>query len=534
MRRPLFALALVSLSAAVLAEGPATAPRTPAAPSDDFIKAACDNGLLVRRDDKAAAEAKADEEAPIEGLDDAPEPAADGTKADKPAKAKKPRTRLLKPKKDKREACDKQMAAFFSRAAARGDNAVIAPRDVPPEEIRAHADQVFEAMSPKSKNGERLSDLGALSHQDLDKRVEFANKLFEGAGPLDKADFGALAAKASGLSQGMVAADKAVKTAGLLGTTAPAIDNPIAAAHDAPLPGAADDPAKDGFTAAPGYGVPGALRRDASVPPTRTVPAASSAWTGADNAAPPPSGWLRQKFNDYRAVAGDVLSGRPITTEMGWAPGVVNPGFHNTTPAQLTGAAGVNAMLPAGLTGHSRECGRGASGNADYACWGTKDMISILTAMGQKYDAYFKKIGGDRRIRIGDISKQGGGYLAGHVSHQRGVDVDLRFVGGRGGFDVQSNTMVIAALMLSVPNYRHIPGQQMILVDQSLHSAVRAGLAKLVSENVITADEAKRGGDALTHWPNHRDHFHVRIKLGEATPAPQMPGNTPAADQESD
>jgi hypothetical protein len=217
---------------------------------------------------------------------------------------------------------------------------------------------------------------------------------------------------------------------------------------------------------------------------------------------------------------------------MGWAPGVVNPLLHNTTPAQLSGVAGVDKMLPAGLTGQSRECGRG--GNGDYACWGTKDMVAILASMGQKYDAYFKKIGMSEKIRIGDVSREGGGYLAGHVSHQRGVDADLRFVGGRGGFNVQANSMVIAALMLSVPNYRNIPGQQMILVDQSLHPAIGAGLDKLVTEGVITADEAGRAKASLRHWPGHRDHFHLRIKLGDAHAAPQVPGSVPAADAEAD
>jgi hypothetical protein len=236
--------------------------------------------------------------------------------------------------------------------------------------------------------------------------------------------------------------------------------------------------------------------------------------------------------NDYTAVARDVVAGQPIATEMGWAPGVINPFLHNTTPAQLSGVAGVDKMLPAGIPGQSRECGRG--GNGDYACWGTKDMVAILTSMGQKYDAYFKKIGMCDKIRIGDISREGGGYLAGHVSHQRGVDVDLRFVGGRGGFNVQANSMVIAALMLSVPNYRNIPGQQMILVDQSLHGAIGAGLDKLVTEKVITADEASRAKAALRHWPNHRDHYHLRIKLGDAKAAPQAPGSVPAADAEAD
>lgn len=530
MRRPLAAV-LAALACASLASAVDKDP----GPSDDFVKAACDSGLLVRGGaDKPEAAADADAAAdafPDLAGDDAPadDGGKDGKKGDKPKpKPKKQKARLLRPKAADKDKCPDRMRAFYADPRSRGLDAVLAPRDVPPEEIRSRADDVFAAMSPSSKKGERLSDLAAMGREDLAHRAAFADKLFENAGPLASADFTALTAKAGGVWQGISAADRATKTAALFGTSAapgetggtpdPKQAPPPAAAEPKPLPPMSPPPPKRGLD-------------QASVPDTRRVPPAASAWTGADNETPSQYGYLRQKFNDYYAAARDVYNGRPITTEMGWAPGVVNP-FHNTTPAQLTGAPGVETMLQAGRPGQSRECARGH--DPDYACWGTKDMVAILDSMGRKYDAYFKNIGGGARIRIGDISKRGGGYLSGHVSHQRGVDVDLRFVGDRGGFNVQANSMVIAALMLSVPNFRHIPGQEMILVDQSLHGAVGHGLDKLVAEGVITADEAARGKGALTHWPNHRDHFHVRIKLGDAVVAAQSPGPTPPGDVDSD
>ena len=143
-------------------------------------------------------------------------------------------------------------------------------------------------------------------------------------------------------------------------------------------------------------------------------------------------------------------------------------------------------------------------------------MIKIIVSMGEKYAAYFAEIRSGAKFGVWDISKYGGGRLGGHLSHQRGVDFDLPFIGGRGNFDVQANSMAIAALMLSKPDFHHVPGQEMILVDYSLHDALGKGLRRLASEGVISEDQARRAVGALIHWPKHNDHFHIRIQLAKS------------------
>jgi hypothetical protein len=514
---------VIAASALCLAGAPAKAP---AGPSKELVDTACSSGLLLQRDDADSTDAAPDDDAPggafsgdsgLFGSSDGGDDAKDGKAKPAAAPAKKPKTKLLRPRSDAdKKDCPDKVRGFYEQY---GDqlSAVPAPANLPTEQIEGNIDRVFAVSAGPAKK-QMLKDLKG---DDMAAKSAVVDKIFDGVTKLDDVAFGTTVSRnLQGLSN-----DKASGVMkGALGATPDAETIASKKAADARTAEAAA-PKPDVYTAAPGAGLPGGMRRDENVPSARSVPPAQAAWT---DSAPAEPGYLRQKWNDYSAAARDVLSGQPIATEMGWAQGVPNPFLHNTTPAQLSGVAGVDQMLPAGLPGQSRECGRG--GNGDYACWGTKDMVAILSSMGKKYDSYFKNLGGTEKIRIGDISRQGGGYLAGHVSHQRGVDADLRFVGGRGGFNVQANTMIIAALMLSVPNYSHIPGQQMILVDQSLHPAIGSGLDRLVKEGVITAEEASRAKGALRHWPNHRDHFHLRIKLGDAKAAPQVPGSTPDAD----
>src|SRR5690606_15672168 len=54
--------------------------------------------------------------------------------------------------------------------------------------------------------------------------------------------------------------------------------------------------------------------------------------------------------------------------------------------------------------------------------YGTPRTIRLLT---QVTDRYAARADGGPRLRIGDISKNGGGPLTGHLSHQEGNDIDI-------------------------------------------------------------------------------------------------------------
>jgi hypothetical protein len=496
----------------------------------DFLEAACTSGLLVQGDENARGgdvDAATAAFGDLTGDGDAAGRNGDGKRA---SASPGSRTRLLRPASgdDAQSRCRGRMQEFYASASGRGFNAVIAPREVPTEELRAHADDVFAAMTPGSKKGDRLADLGRMSGEDVSLRVKFADRLFDGAGSLKNGvDVPGLQQKATLVARDMASGDAAARAAAaLLGGPDPAALGGRPAAR-----AANSSPAADVVNAKTGAGLPGA---QPSLPPPAPGSVRRSVWSGPQYAAPPEPGYLRRKWNDYSAAISDVYHGKPITTEMGWASGVPNPLglLHDSHPAALAGSTSVGTLLPRALPGISRECGRGA--DADYACWGTEDMAKVLADMGKYYAEYMKSVGRGELIRVGDISKRGGGPLGGHVSHQRGVDVDLRFVGGREGFDVQANVAALAALMLTLPQFHHIPGQQMILVDQSLHPAIGAGLDRLVAEGVLKPEQAASAKGALRHWPNHRDHFHVRLlpSSGTMIQSPQEPGASPAGDED--
>jgi uncharacterized protein YraI len=94
------------------------------------------------------------------------------------------------------------------------------------------------------------------------------------------------------------------------------------------------------------------------------------------------------------------------------------------------------------------------------------------------------------RMMVGDISRQNGGRLAGHLSHRGGKDVDvLPLRRDRRAIDVS--------------------------VGQSAYSRARTrtllGLfrSELPIALILFNDRAIRG---TTPWPGHSDHFHARVR----------------------
>jgi hypothetical protein len=191
---------------------------------------------------------------------------------------------------------------------------------------------------------------------------------------------------------------------------------------------------------------------------------------------------------------GDFVQGSPIANYEGERTILPNP-----TPIRSAGGdQRINVRLQA-TTGITPRCEPG--------CYGTQKMIALLVGMGEEFSAYYQ---GKRTLSVGGISKPGGGYFPPHVSHQKGIDADISFQ-SNGGFDVAANAMIVAAVVRKLPDFRHINGQEYILCDQSKHAAVGYGLDQLVKQGNLTPEQAARGKSVLVHWPNHNDHFHVRI-----------------------
>jgi murein endopeptidase len=143
----------------------------------------------------------------------------------------------------------------------------------------------------------------------------------------------------------------------------------------------------------------------------------------------------------------------------------------------------------------------------------TTETIEYLKAAIGRVHAQFPN--GDP-IRVNDISREGGGWLRPHRSHQAGRDVDLSFyyrpgaVPRRGAsrasiMDVARSWALVRALVTETD-------VQFILVDRRIQQVLHQ-YALSVGEDPVWLESLFHAGkqSILQHARRHRDHFHVRF-----------------------
>ncbi len=131
-------------------------------------------------------------------------------------------------------------------------------------------------------------------------------------------------------------------------------------------------------------------------------------------------------------------------------------------------------------------------------------------------------------LAIGDLSREGGGKIGDHHSHQSGLDVDVgfyfrrvpegypdTFVAANAELDLQATWALLTAFARTSDLET---GVQMIFLDYAVQArlykfAVEGGTPEADLEAIF---QYPRGKDALVgivrHWPHHTDHLHVRFK----------------------
>lgn len=137
------------------------------------------------------------------------------------------------------------------------------------------------------------------------------------------------------------------------------------------------------------------------------------------------------------------------------------------------------------------------------------------------------------------MSRRGGGRLDGHISHDKGIDVDIGLFmdDGRqplGGFvDLRPSQLDVRSTWILVRTLLDMGNVQFILLDQSLIERLKSyainevGLDRAEAEAIFPPrDErpawSERG--VVRHAPNHRSHIHVRLLPpdGVLTPPPDL------------
>ncbi len=168
--------------------------------------------------------------------------------------------------------------------------------------------------------------------------------------------------------------------------------------------------------------------------------------------------------------------------------------------------------------------------------WGTRDLVHLLQRVAEQVES----VAPGARLNVGELSKQGGGNLVGHRSHENGRDVDVGFFltdeagipyeprrfprvsrrgTGRDGetvvrFDDHRNWLLLAAL---------VSDESALVQHAFVHRSIRArllaeGRRQGAGEELLAKVERVVVPPGVRH--PHRNHFHVRIYC----PAADVPG----------
>jgi LysM repeat protein len=153
--------------------------------------------------------------------------------------------------------------------------------------------------------------------------------------------------------------------------------------------------------------------------------------------------------------------------------------------------------------------------------YGTPRTVKLI---GQVVAAYERRAPGGPKLRIGDISKDGGGPLNGHLSHQEGRDLDIGLVlqgklADRLHFSgAAPNTIDLERTWALVEEFIATGEVRCIFLDYQVQKLLH-GYAKQHGVPQSKLDEyfqyprgSGRNHGIIRHWRGHENHLHVRFR----------------------
>lgn len=157
--------------------------------------------------------------------------------------------------------------------------------------------------------------------------------------------------------------------------------------------------------------------------------------------------------------------------------------------------------------------------------WGTRTTVQAITQAIKEVNRLFPET---PRLYVGHLSRQHGGWLRPHRSHQSGRDVDLGFYYLDGphwykratpeNLDVERTWALLSAMMKLSPI-------EYAFVDRSLHAVLRAEAERVGEAPGLLAevfDGSPRAKPILRHARGHDDHIHVRFESRAAIQNAQL------------
>ncbi|HOU55064.1 MAG TPA: penicillin-insensitive murein endopeptidase [Myxococcota bacterium] len=155
--------------------------------------------------------------------------------------------------------------------------------------------------------------------------------------------------------------------------------------------------------------------------------------------------------------------------------------------------------------------------------WGTDETVTLLQWALEEWHRTFPDA---PPVAVGALSREGGGRLRPHKSHQSGRDVDMGLVPADGqarkgfvplpksGLDFRK-TVHLMALLVSTGRVQAI----------FIHRSLIPGLRQAAEEEGFSPDLMARlfGGagrpGVVTAWKGHRAHYHVRFTCPAGDPS---------------
>lgn len=137
--------------------------------------------------------------------------------------------------------------------------------------------------------------------------------------------------------------------------------------------------------------------------------------------------------------------------------------------------------------------------------WGKRPLIDLLIELGMEWNLSFRT-DSPPPVLVGDVSPEGGASknrdpVKDHSSHKTGVDVDIYVFRLDGKSDRTS--------ILDKKQYDQKGTLKMIELVFALAQRSNVTIDKFFFNDAA----AKTISPIIQHWPNHEDHFHMRIKI---------------------
>jgi len=189
-------------------------------------------------------------------------------------------------------------------------------------------------------------------------------------------------------------------------------------------------------------------------------------------------------------------------------------------PSKRVGSASIGRAARGALYGGVELAESEGIVHAGGYAWGTANSVRALERAVRQVRACFPDT---PRLFVGDLSREHGGWLGPHASHQAGLDADVGYFYVGPPLWYQRAT----AKNLDVPRTRLVlktliegGNVEMIFIDRSVQNLLRRQPNEPTSDDLLDEtwfEGPLRREAIIRHAWGHATHFHVRFKDPDAT-----------------